>query len=687
MLLKSIKLNNIRSYLDQKIDFSIGSLLLSGDIGSGKSTILLAVEFALFGSKPSELPASSLLRHGKNEGSVELSFELEGKNIIIKRNLKKGKNGIKQEVGYVITGGIKKELSPVEMKSQIFDLLGYPKDLVAKGKDLIYRYTVYTPQEEMKRILAEDTDTRLNTLRKVFNIDKYKKIRENSSIFLRSVKEKRKEFWGFISDLEEKKKELEQIKKEISDLDEKIKIIMPKVEKAKEDVNKKRKKISVYEDKVNELNKLRNGSTILDSDLNNIIKNHNKNNNDIERLIKQITELENNLGKGEITDGAVIKEKVQNLEYNIKKLNEELENIKQKLNEYGINKSKAEEIIDTVSKMEKCPLCLQNVEHEHKNSIKDWEIRNIIEAEQNIKVYSEKEKEIRYKLDSVEKEREVLRESESKIELIKLKMQNIKEKKQEKEDLEKGQIKIKEKIGEINARKTEVSNQIDSRKNVEEDYKIVKAQLDIALEEEKKLDIEKVTLEKEKESSNRISKNLEEEIEKKSKAKEKLNYLVEVQNWLENYFANLMITVERHVMLQIYREFNELFKTWFNVLIEDETISVRLDDEFTPIIEQNGYETYVENLSGGEKTAVALSYRLALNKVINDIVTDIKTKEILMLDEPTDGFSSEQLDKVRDVLDQLNMQQVVIVSHESKIESFVDNVIRVGKEEHVSKAY
>ncbi|MDP7476250.1 MAG: AAA family ATPase [Candidatus Woesearchaeota archaeon] len=687
MLLKSIKLNNVRSYLDQKIDFPIGSLLLSGDIGSGKSTILLAVEFALFGSKPSELPASSLLRHGKNEGSVELSFELEGKNIIIKRNLKKGKNGIKQEVGHVITGGIKKELSPVEMKSQIFDLLGYPKDLVAKGKDLIYRYTVYTPQEEMKRILAEDTDTRLNTLRKVFNIDKYKKIRENSSIFLKSVKEKRKEFGGFISDLEEKKKELEQIKKEISDLDEKIKIIMPKVEKAKEDVNKKRKKISVYEDKVNELNKLRNDSTILDSDLNNIIKNHNKNNNDIERLIKQITELENNLGKEEITDGAVIKEKVQNLEYNIKKLNEELENIKQKLNEYGINKDKAEEIIDTVSKMEKCPLCLQNVEHEHKNSIKDWEIRNIIEAEQNIKVYSEKEKEIRHKSDSVEKEREVLRESESKIELIKLKMQNIKEKKQEKEDLEKGQIKIKEKIGEINTRKTEVNNQIDGRKNVEEDYKIVKAQLDIALEEEKKLDIEKVTLEKEKESSNRISKNLEEEIEKKSKAKEKLNYLVEMQNWLENYFANLMITIERHVMLQIYREFNELFKTWFNVLIEDETISVRLDDEFTPIIEQNGYETYVENLSGGEKTAVALSYRLALNKVINDIVTDIKTKDILMLDEPTDGFSSEQLDKVRDVLDQLNMQQVVIVSHESKIESFVDNVIKVGKEEHVSKAY
>ena len=209
----------------------------------------------------------------------------------------------------------------------------------------------------------------------------------------------------------------------------------------------------------------------------------------------------------------------------------------------------------------------------------------------------------------------------------------------------------------------------------------------ILLEEEKKLDIEKTGIEKEKEASNRILKNLEEEVWKKSKAKEKLSYFVEMQNWLENYFINLMSTMERHIMLQVYREFNELFKTWFNILIEDETISVRLDDEFTPVIEQNGYETYVDNLSGGEKTAVALSYRLALNKVINDIVSSIKTKDILMLDEPTDGFSSEQLDKVRDVLDQLGMKQVVIVSHESKIESFVDNVVRIGKEEHVSRAY
>ena len=55
------------------------------------------------------------------------------------------------------------------------------------------------------------------------------------------------------------------------------------------------------------------------------------------------------------------------------------------------------------------------------------------------------------------------------------------------------------------------------------------------------------------------------------------------------------------------------------------------------------------------------------------------------MDEPTEGFSTNQLDRVRDVLDQLGIKQIIIVSHESKIESFVDTVIRVNKQEGVSE--
>jgi len=192
MFLKSVKLHNIRSYESAEINFPLGSVLLAGDIGSGKSTILLAIEFAIFGAKKGELPAYTLLRHGKKEGSVELRMQIDSKDIIIKRALKRSNDDIKQEAGYLIMDGIKKDGTAEELRAIVLELLGYPKDLIKKGKDMIYRYTVYTPQEEMKQILYENTELRLDTLRKVFNIDKYKRAKDNSKIIVTSLREKKK---------------------------------------------------------------------------------------------------------------------------------------------------------------------------------------------------------------------------------------------------------------------------------------------------------------------------------------------------------------------------------------------------------------------------------------------------------------------------------------------------------------
>lgn len=138
-------------------------------------------------------------------------------------------------------------------------------------------------------------------------------------------------------------------------------------------------------------------------------------------------------------------------------------------------------------------------------------------------------------------------------------------------------------------------------------------------------------------------------------------------------------------MAKIHHEFDALFQQWFGMLVDDTIMTARLDETFTPIVQQNGYEIEVEHLSGGERTACALAYRLALNKTINSLINNIKTKDLLILDEPTDGFSTEQLDRMRDVLEQLNLKQIIIVSHEQKIESFADRVIRVQKAEHMSQ--
>jgi exonuclease SbcC len=685
MILKSLKLKNIRSYLSQEINFPTGSVLLSGDIGSGKSTILLAIEFALFGVKRKDLSGSSLLRHGKKEGEVELVFDLDEKEIIIKRKLKRAKEDIKQESGYIIKNGIKKEGTHIELKSDILDILGYPKELLTKSKDLVYRYTVYTPQDLMKQILLEDKDSRLDTLRKVFDIDKYKRIRENSQIYIRELKEKRKNYEGKMEDLEEKKRTKEEKEASVREFEEKLQKIRPDLEKAGQAISEKKQLLSKAEADIRKLNDLKKSLQLSELSLQSKLERRKRNNKEVDLLHKEMEKLSAEIGKKELTEAQTVKKDLADTLDQIKLMNNSLLAISKKITEFETKKSHSTTTKEKVSKIDECPTCLQKVTQEHKKAIQETEEILIKELDEGIKLHKEQEKNARKKLEELNNKEKNLRKREGEIQILLIKKESLKEKQGKIKALQEDQDAIKEEIGKINIKKIELSKELGLLKNIENEFKTAKEALEILQNNERKIAIQKRELEVKEEELTKAIKTLDEEIKRKTQIKKDLKKLSEYNNWLDEYFLNLMNTMEKNVMLQVYREFNDLFEQWFNILIEDETINVRLDDEFTPVIEQNGYETTIDNLSGGERTAVALAYRLALNRVINDIIGQIKTKDILMLDEPTDGFSTEQLDKIRVVLEQLNIKQVIIVSHETKIESFVDNVIRINKNEHISE--
>ena len=213
MILRYLKLDNIRSYVHEKITFPAGSLMLAGDIGSGKSTILMALEFALFGIIKGNINGESLLRKGAKTGEIELCFFLNKKEYIIKRTLQRSKQGvIAQNSGYLIIDGMKTDATPIELKAKVLSILGYPKELLSKSKSLIFRYTVYTPQENMKSILSEDSEMRLDTLRRVFGIDRYKRVKENTELISREFRRRIKSSEENISDLDEKKRSLDDEK-------------------------------------------------------------------------------------------------------------------------------------------------------------------------------------------------------------------------------------------------------------------------------------------------------------------------------------------------------------------------------------------------------------------------------------------------------------------------------------------
>ena len=681
MLIKKIKLDNIRSYKNEEINFPNGSILLAGDIGSGKSTILLSLDFALFGLRTGELSGASLLRNGSNEGLVELHFTIEDKDVIIQRRLKRNKDSISQDSGYILINNERKDLSPIELKQEILNILNYPKELLTKSKSLIYKYTVYTPQEEMKNILLGEKDIRLDILRKVFDIDKYKRIKDNNKIFILFLKQKKKELEGKIYDLDDKNKLLNFKKRELLEIEIILKELIPKITEINKLVDNKKNEVKLIEENVKLLNDLKKELELSNFKMKTSQDSKERYEKELSDIILKINLIEKEDIKLDNIEETNNKLLILNNELSDNK--DDLLNITKKINENETKKIYSLDIKNKINSLDVWPLCKKEVDEKHKQGISLEENNKIINYESEIKELNEKKILIQEKIDNLEKDVEKLKELRKNYELNKLKLNDLNDKINKKEALSEEIIKANEEISLLNIKINELSARINEFKII--DYNERKNELEELLKKEKDLEIKRATY---LVNINELNKNIEilnKEVEAKLLIKKHINKINDIQFWLEEFFINVVELIEKQVMLKVHKDFNELFKKWFNMLMENENFNVKLDEEFSPLIMQNGHDIDYLYLSGGEKTATALAYRLALNQVINNLMTLIKTKDLLILDEPTDGFSDEQLDRVRNVLSELNIKQLILVSHEQKIESFADNVIRLNKEQHVTK--
>jgi len=679
MKIKQITLENIRSYESQEINFADGSTLLSGDIGSGKTSVLLAIEFALFGLQPGQR-GSALLRNGKKEGSVKIIFDVDGNEIIIERALKKGKT-ISQEACFVTINNERKELSVTELKSKILELLSYPSEF-AKKQNLLYKFTVYTPQEEMKQIILEDSETRINTLRHVFGIDKYKTILENVSILTTKLREEKRMKEGMTANLELNKSNL--ILKE-SELVIKQQNILP-LETAF--LEKKETRKALQEEKTEIMKKIEEKNKLQSEVEKTKIMTINKkdsilsNSKTLELLKKQIADLQ------ALTFD---ESKINHLETSIAWNKKEKENLNQisievssKINSLRLKLDDNKKLEKQISSLEICPTCLQNVDSVYKANVLNKINADAVEVNKQLQILEIEKKETNEKIRNLDAEISLAERQVTDLKILKIKLQDIGEKQKQVDSIEKMNISLEK---DIELLKTHLDLLTNSALNLARYVNLLEVkqkELDDALRQERLADIKLAELKKEIEFFSKQIEELKKDIERTEIVKLQLNYLAELENWLSKQFTSLISFIEKNVMMKLKTEFSKLFAEWFYTLVSD-TFNVRLSDDFTPIVEQQDYEIDYAHLSGGERTAIALAYRLALNQVINSLMSKIKTRDLVILDEPTDGFSEAQLDKMRDVLQQLNIKQLIIVSHEQKIEGFVSNVVKFKKENGITR--
>jgi DNA repair protein SbcC/Rad50 len=155
-----------------------------------------------------------------------------------------------------------------------------------------------------------------------------------------------------------------------------------------------------------------------------------------------------------------------------------------------------------------------------------------------------------------------------------------------------------------------------------------------------------------------------------------------LSSWLDKNFRTAMVELERRRLQQGRLQFERRFAQYFAALVEDPALAARVDETFAPWVDIAGQPTPAEALSGGERTALALAFRLALGRTVRD--AGRLALETLILDEPTEGFSQEQTLRMGDLLEGLGLPQVILVSHERQLEGIADRVVRVRKKDGVS---
>ena len=241
----------------------------------------------------------------------------------------------------------------------------------------------------------------------------------------------------------------------------------------------------------------------------------------------------------------------------------------------------------------------------------------------------------------------------------------------------------KREVEELEHREKSLEEKVRSLKGVGEELRVIRASEKELVGEISKFKERLKNIGSSVDEKDKIVQGLDLEIKKLERKLDRFGRLEKAISYLEEFINNMEI-IERNVVNFLNAEFEKMFQECFSLLLEGGEISVSVDEGFTPLIKANGMDINMSSLSGGERTSVAMAYRLALNKTVQRESTGMK-ENMIILDEPTDGFSGEQIDRFRELLAGMGCNQIILVSHEPELLSFADHVFRIEKSDGASR--
>ena len=133
----------------------------------------------------------------------------------------------------------------------------------------------------------------------------------------------------------------------------------------------------------------------------------------------------------------------------------------------------------------------------------------------------------------------------------------------------------------------------------------------------------------------------------------------------------------RNISRPLIQKYTKDFFNEFNFNYSDLT----LDEDYEVTVYGPEGESSMTMVSGGEKIAIALALRLGITQAISKGEMDT-----ILLDEPTIHLDNSRRHELINLLKDMSvLPQMIIVTHEPQLENAADNLIKVEKENGISK--
>jgi exonuclease SbcC len=345
-MITRVRLKNWKSHLESEFGFSKGVNVLTGIMGSGKTSIVEAISFALFGTFPAlqsrKVALDELIMDRparKDRAEIEVEFSVGGKDYLVKRIVERGKGTVKAEIR---EGGKLLDVSARNVTEIVQKLLQMDYELFSKA--------VYSEQNALDYFLKIPKGQRMQHIDRMLKLEQYEKVRERAVSLRNRMKERDREIVKLLSDMEKENLDgkINTIKSELKKLENKLKEMEIDFKRVKESRTALEKKLEAAEeshqkltDVVKDMESLRAAIEEIDSGIKEKV--NKLGDRDVNLLLEEFEKLKSKLG--------ALKENVEEGRKVEKRLREEVASLNTKI--LMTEKKEIPELIGKIEEKEK----------------------------------------------------------------------------------------------------------------------------------------------------------------------------------------------------------------------------------------------------------------------------------------------------------------------------------------------